>query len=196
MKDTVRSLAHAAERERRFGMLSLPHIKPLTDYVLDLRTRVLGDVPYFDPLDGGTAARVVFLLEKPGPKAAESGFISRNNDDWTAEYTFRFMQEAAIDRELTCLWNVVPGWNGSQKVKGSELEFGIQYLEQLLPLIPKASTLVWVGKRAQRAIPMLSRFGLRVLSSSHPSPKVRASMPSCWRSIPAEWARVHDHLSR
>jgi hypothetical protein len=48
-------------------------------------------VPDFDPLDGGVNAQVLFLLEKPGPMAAEdgkragSGFISRDNDDGTAE---------------------------------------------------------------------------------------------------------------
>jgi hypothetical protein len=37
-----------------------------------------------------------------------SGFISRNNDDRTAEATWDFMEEARIPRAATVTWNVVP----------------------------------------------------------------------------------------
>jgi hypothetical protein len=46
----------------------------------------------------------LFLFEKLGPMTAEaggSGFISRNNDDPTAEATFRFMEQAKIPRKLS-----------------------------------------------------------------------------------------------
>jgi hypothetical protein len=46
-------------------MLTLPHIAPLTAYAASLRLRGSVEVPEFDPLDGGTNARVLFLLEKP-----------------------------------------------------------------------------------------------------------------------------------
>jgi hypothetical protein len=85
-------------------MLWEPHIAPLTAYVATLRDRGMSEVPDFDPLDSGKDARVLFLFEKPGPKTSEvgggSGFISRNNDDPTAEATFRFMQEANIPRRF------------------------------------------------------------------------------------------------
>lgn len=80
-------------------MLGLSHIAPLTEYVAKLRLRGLGEVPDFDPLDGGIEARILFLLEKPGPMTAEggkrigSGFISRNNDDSTAAATIGFMRK-------------------------------------------------------------------------------------------------------
>jgi hypothetical protein len=82
------------------------------------------EVPEFDSLDGGVDARVLFLFEKPGPMTAEgnganrrvgSGFISRNNDDPTAEATFTFMRQANLPRKLTILWNVIPWW----KVRGA-----------------------------------------------------------------------------
>lgn len=77
-------------------------------------------VPDFDPLDGGIAAEVLFLMEKPGPRTdntgakghAGSGFISRDNDDPTAEAILRFMEEAGIARKRSILWNTVPWWNG------------------------------------------------------------------------------------
>ena len=47
------------------------HVEPLADLVAAIR-QAKGpeyDVPDFDPLDGGIAAEVLFLLEAVGPKA-------------------------------------------------------------------------------------------------------------------------------
>src|SRR5690242_12415653 len=91
--DYPRSMRDAGVRQRRRAMLTLPHVAPLTAYAAELRLRSSVEVPEFDPLDGGVDARVLFLLEKPGPMTADgsrfsgrsgSGFISRNNDDPTA----------------------------------------------------------------------------------------------------------------
>src|ERR1019366_4921133 len=92
--DCPRSLRDAEVRERRRAMLHHPHIAPLTAYAARLLQRGLGEVPEFDPFDGGVDAQVLFLFEKPGPMTVGgdgSGFISRNNDDPTAEATFEFM---------------------------------------------------------------------------------------------------------
>src|SRR5262249_9080241 len=112
--DRARSMRDAGVRERRKAMLCEPHIGPLTAFAAELRKRGLGEVPEFDPLDGGVDARVLFLFEKPGPMTAEhhgSGFISRNNDDRTAEATINFMRQAGIPRKLTVIWNLIPWWN-------------------------------------------------------------------------------------
>ena len=119
-------------RQRRRELLNHRHIAPLTAYVEELRKMDLGEVLDFDPLDGGVHALLLFLFEKPGPMTAESGnkkrvgsgFISRNNDDPTAEATFRFMQQAAIPRKLTVIWNVVPWWNSTRAVTEQELRCG------------------------------------------------------------------------
>jgi hypothetical protein len=72
-------------------MLGQSHIAKLTTYASKLREGGDVEVPDFDPLDGGGDARALFLFEKPGPMTAESGrrpgsgFISRDNDDPTAE---------------------------------------------------------------------------------------------------------------
>jgi hypothetical protein len=68
-------------------MLYEPHIEPLTLYAARLRESGF-DVPESDPLDGGVNAQVLFQFEKPGPMTASeggSGFVSRNNDDPSAE---------------------------------------------------------------------------------------------------------------
>ena len=47
-----------------------------------------------------------------------SGFISRNNNDPTAEAIFQFMEQAGIDRKLTLIWNAIRGWNDHQDREG------------------------------------------------------------------------------
>ncbi len=193
--DRPRSMRDPAERARRREMLALPHIAPLAAYAESLRNH--GEVPDFDPLDGGIHARVLFLLEKPGPMTAEkggSGFISRNNDDPTAEATFNFLKEARIPREITVLWNVVPWWNGTRNVTAEELRDGVACIRDLVGLLPDLRVVVLVGAKAARARPLLENAGYPILTSAHPSPVTRAAYREQWDAIPTEWARVHEYL--
>ena len=193
--DLARSLRSSKAIALRRLMLNEPHIAPLADYVQRLRDiHPAWEFPNFDPLDGGTNAEILFLLEKPGPMtsaaSAGSGFISRNNDDPTAQATFDFMKKADISRERAVIWNVVPGWNGTRKVTAAELKAGVVALRGLLPLLPKLHSIVLVGKKAQRALALVEPLGLRIFKSAHPSPLVFASQPNKWHAIPADWARA------
>lgn len=192
--DRPRSLADEAERQRRLDMLTMSHIKPLTDYADKLEHGDYGSVPYFDPMDGGINAKALFLFEKPGPKADSSGFISRNNNDATAQATFEFMQKLNIDRKAVCFWNVVPGWNGTIKVTSSELKAGVSCLDELFDLLPRLQVVMLVGKKAEKAKRYIKDPGLQVLTSYHPSPKVRSISPDKWHSIPQSWARVNEFI--
>lgn len=183
--------------EERRSILSQPHMKPLTAFTALLRKRGCGEVPEFDPLDGGINARILFLFEKPGPMTADaggSGFISRNNDDPTAEATFKFMEQAGIPRELTITWNVIPWWNGTRKVTGQELREGVACVRELTELLPKLRAVVMVGRKAAKAARHLDGSGLALFTSAHPSPLVKAKYPERWKAIPAEWANVRDFL--
>jgi hypothetical protein len=188
-----RSMRDPDVRERRRAMLRLAHIAPLTDFAASLR-RPSVEVPDFDPLDGGMDASMLFLFEKPGPmtavggKRVGSGFISRDNDDPTAEATFNFMNQAGIPRRRTVSWNVVPWWNGERKITTSELREGAECVRELIALLPKLRVVVLVGKKAARARPHLETKSLSLFTSAHPSPLVRASLPDRWKAIPLEWA--------
>ena len=70
--DVPRTLCLPDACRIRKSMLDLPHMAPLKAYAAALR-RPGTEVPDFDPLDGGVAARLLFLLEKPGPMTAEHG---------------------------------------------------------------------------------------------------------------------------
>lgn len=196
--DYPHSMRDAGVRQRRQAMLSESHMKPLTAYAAKLRSRGLGQVLDFDPLDGGVDARVLFLFEKPGPMTAEkggrkrpgSGFISRNNDDPSAEATFKFMQQAGISRKLTISWNLIPWWNETRKVTPQEMRDGAEALKELIRLLPRLCAVVMVGQKALRARPYLQTMCKELFSSAHPSPLVRAKSPDRWKAIPTEWAKV------
>jgi hypothetical protein len=123
-----------------------------------------------------------------------SGFISRNNDDPSAEATFEFMLKAGIPRELTISWNVVPWWNGIRKVTRAELIDGVKCVRELILLLPQLLAVVMVGGKAANARPYLESTGLRLFTSYHPSPLVKARYPERWNTIPSEWAKVRKFL--
>ena len=160
-EDAPYLLKDQAERERRIGMLTRPHMKPLTDYLASVRDRQGEEyrTPYFDPCDGGTQARALFLLEAPGPQAVGSGFVSRNNPDPTAKNLWRLMQDAGIPRQDTLIWNICPWYVGENghilPVRAKDIQEALPYLRELLDLLPHLQKIVLVGKRAQSAEPFI-----------------------------------------
>ncbi len=196
--DAPRTMHDPAVRAARRDMLGQPHIASLAAYARHLRAMGCGEVPDFDPLDGGIGARVLFLFEKPGPMTAAaggSGFISRDNDDRTAAATFDFMRQAGIPREATVIWNVIPWWNGTRKVTSEELHKGVEQAGELIRLLPGLRAVVLVGRKAARAEPRLAATGLTVFTSAHPSPVVHARWPALWEAIPGQWAPVRPILA-
>eukprot|EP01046_Picozoa_sp_COSAG06_P083618 COSAG06_NODE_30503_length_538_cov_0.355353_1_plen_129_part_10 len=65
-------------------------------------------VPAPDPLDGGVGARMLLLLETPGPAVLRTGFVTRDSANGTAANLFRFLAEAGLSRADTLIWNAVP----------------------------------------------------------------------------------------
>lgn len=191
-----RSMRSHGEIERRKAMLGMPHISPLAGYVSTLRNRLELEVPDFDPLDGGVEARALFLFEKPGPMTSEegrtsrtgSGFISRDNDDPTAEATLTFMRQAGIPRTETVLWNTVPAWNGTRQIAKEELLAGLACVDELVSLLPRLRVVVLVGKKAGKAKQHVKQLGCAVVTSTHPSPLVRARWPGKWAEIGQQWS--------
>ena len=192
------SIKYEPVRQQRSALHCEPHIAPLTACVDELRQRGLGEVPYFDPLDARVNAKILFLFEKPGPMTSSergslrtgSGFISHDNYGATAEATFRFMEEAAIPSDLTVTWNVIPGWNGTIDVTRDELSTGITCVDELVSILPNLKVIVLVGKMAEKAQSGLEQLGLKVLTSAHPSPRVRASFRIKWDEIPIKWTEA------
>jgi uracil-DNA glycosylase len=176
---SVYALRDPDEQRRRRELLQADHIVLLTDYVKHLRASLEGDqqIPYFDPLDGGTNASMLFLLEAPGPKAVESGFISRDNPDPTARNMTQLQLESGVSRRMTVSWNIVPWYVGSngriRPVNQKEINTGIESLKSLRPLLPNIRVVVLVGGKAQKAcLAVKELFNTPVLACSHPSQRV------------------------
>ncbi len=199
----VRTLCGQAAREQRNCLLIEPHMVPLVQFTNRLRATGHGIVPNFDPLDGGILAQALFLFEKPGPMTDDtrsgrsgSGFISRDNDDPSAKAITAFMLQAAIPREMTILWNIVPWWNGTRRIASVEHRAGIAALLDLVTLLSKLKVIILVGSRAHRAEQAIAHLGLPIFKTAHPSPIVRASRPQLWATIPDQWAAAMPLLTQ
>lgn len=157
--------------------LQAAHIKPLTDFVEEIRLECASrKIPDFDPWDGGINAECLFLLEAPGRNASK--FVSRNNNDETAKNFFLLNRKAGLPRERTILWNIVPWYIGNKDkskiraAKKQDIEEGTPYLRRLLEHLPKLRAVVFVGKKAQQADKVVREFRpkIEIFFSPHPSP--------------------------
>jgi uracil-DNA glycosylase len=139
------------------------------------------EVPFFDPSDGGINARILFLLEAPGPQAVRTGFISRDNPDPSARNLRQLL--APLPRHETVLWNIVPWYLGTGQriapVSRADRECSRPYLVRLIRLLPAIVTVVLVGKTAQHAREDLAQiWGGAIMDMYHPSNRVFNRWPS------------------
>lgn len=203
-----RDPAAIVEREKQ---LHEPHVQPLTELVESLRTNVQmsmtvpnfvpRDIPYFDPWDGGVNAECLFLLEAPGEKAKESGFISRNNNDETAKNFFELNEKVGIPRKCTVSWNIVPWYIGSgnsiRAAKTTDINLGMPHLLRLLDLLHRLRVIVLIGRKAQKAQEILSstRPGIKLFLSPHPSPLFINNKPGNKEIIIGVLRNVAEYIS-
>jgi hypothetical protein len=175
--DEPKSLGRPEVRDARKAMLHESHVATLTSFVDDLRLErgLTTEIPYFDPLDGGINAKVLFVLEAPGAKAVASGFISRNNPDETARNMFRLLKETGFNRVESALWNIVPWYIGSGKkiraARSEDIRTGFPHLINIANRLTRLKGVVLVGKKAGRVREMLAgQLNLPVWETYHPSP--------------------------
>ncbi|GAA5090736.1 hypothetical protein GCM10025760_16790 [Microbacterium yannicii] len=179
-----RALRDPAEISRRQLLLkSVPTASPLTAWVDDLVEARLAqglsaEMPYVDPLDAGTEARVLIVLEAPGPMTNASntvpgsGFISSDNDDATAENLWLARQEAGLV-EGAVIWNAVPWYLGptQHKPRVAEKAVGGRILRELVQMLPELHTVVPLGDHAKDTWRRFARprlgTGMRTIESYH-----------------------------
>jgi hypothetical protein len=156
---TPRAHRDRREVERKRILLDEPHIAPLTEYVRRLRAVHGPDsVPWFDPTEAGTEAPILLLFENPGRRAdvaQGSGFISADNDDRSAENTWRIFKEVGIDRRHDIVAsNIIPWYLGDERSIGTvrmrDLDEARPALQELLSLLPRLRVVVLFGRKAQR----------------------------------------------
>lgn len=176
--DEPKSLGRTEVRSARLARIRDPHVARLNRLVEVIRAeRDCGlGVPYFDPADGGEQAECLFVLEAPGARAVQSGFVSRDNPDETARNFLLLNAEAGIPRERTATWNIVPWYIGTTKriraATPSDVTSGWPYLRRALELLRGVRVVVLLGQKAQRIRPLLTsdQPEFTLISCPHPSP--------------------------
>ncbi len=138
-------------------------------------------VPSFDPSNGNEDAKYLFLLEAPGPRAVQSGMISLDNPDPTAENFRVQLSRAGITRDEIAIWNVVPWYIGDDAGYGiraataADVQAGMKYLEPLIAAMNNLRCIVLVGGAARRAHMRLSHITkARIVACHHPSARAHA----------------------
>jgi hypothetical protein len=166
------AMADVGSQAAKLQRVREPRVAPLNAFVDQLRIRRGGTIPYIDPDWAGIDAKILFVLLRPGPRAAESGLLSIENHDLTARYMLELLSEAAIPIDASAVWNIVP-WYGprSERVSSHDIAEGILYLNELIPLLPRLRSLVLIGRDAQSAEPSLKMpSDVRVFRAPHTSP--------------------------
>lgn len=188
------SLVTAEGRARRLALLAGIEFERLEAYRHDIDARH-GPTPHVDPLDGGTTARILLLLETPGPSGSAPRFVSRDNPTGTARNLTRFLAAAGIDRRQTLLWNAVPWIIHAEGARNraprpAEITAGLALLPGLLNLLPNLRAVVLAGRVAQRADTKLReiRPALSRIAMPHPS-------PTYVNTSPAVRVRIADALT-
>lgn len=175
-------LATAGSIQDRRGHLNAPHMAGLVKLRDQLAAVAPAHIPHFDPLDGGTLARCLLLLDAPGRRAADSGsaafagtgFVSRDNPDPSADNLRAALMDAAMPREATVIWNAVPWYIGTANKLAPTLARNWHEakpaLRQLVALLPSLQVVVLLGRKAERAEPLLRAEFTRLLVLKCPHP--------------------------
>jgi hypothetical protein len=157
-------------------------------------------VPDADPLDGGINARLLILLETPGPKVLGTGFVSRDNPDGTAANLFRFLAQAGIARSDTVIWNIVP-WliqtagERNRNPTRAEAAEGLCHLPDFLDLLPRLELAVVAGRKAEAAVGLLETRRIPCLTMPHPSPTYVCTSPDVALRISVCLAKASERLA-
>lgn len=183
------------ELETRGGLLGAAHVLPIETW---RRAVAAGRVmPHFDPADGGVEARMLLLLETPGPGAEPLRFVSRDNPTGTGANLRRFMDEAGIARRDVVIWNTVP-WvihepgTRNRPPRVGEIRDGLALLPGFLALLPRLRVAVLAGRVAAMAEPVIRRErpDLPILTMPHPSPTIVCTSPAIPARIRAALAEA------
>ncbi|MCP2015268.1 hypothetical protein L1280_002429 [Deinococcus sp. HSC-46F16] len=169
----TRTLRSEEVRQAKLGQIFAAPVGPLNQWAEQVQRESGRWLPYFDPADGGVAARVLLLLESPGPVVSRTRFVSVDNPDGTAENLRCLLHLSGLRRSDVVVWNAVP-WQMSEG--GVVTPRPAQYAEaapltrHLLTLLPELRVVVLVGRHAERTWPLVGS-ALPALTCPHPSPQ-------------------------
>ena len=148
-----RQMKYKWYREDQFQRRYEEHVAPINHLVDELAE--IGCIPYIAPIYGGKSARILSILSDPGRKADESGFLSIENNDATAERMYQILDLTGIDPENMMPWNAYP-WFINRKPTFEELEGGLTPLCRLIALTRDLRVVLLHGGTAHRSWDLLA----------------------------------------
>lgn len=192
-----KSLKDPAVLAARRALLESPHVAPIRALARRIADAQGAEVPDPDPLDGGINARLLLLLETPGPSIRGTGLVSRDNPTGTAANLFRFLAEAGLARRDTLIWNTIP-WvihaRGARNraPRRSEILAATPWLAPLVDGLPHLRVVILAGRIAGLLRPVLEalRPACCVIPVPHPSPTYVCTAPSVAERIRAGLAHA------
>ncbi len=178
--------------EHRYDTMVAP-INHLVDDLCDVGNGLIA--PYIAPIYGGIGARLLSVLRDPGPMAHNSGFLSLENDDATAETMCKLLSEVGIDVIDMVPWNAYP-WYINRQPNAAELDAGLAPLNQILDLLPKLQVVIIHGGTAQNSWKKFTRLypnivaerRLEIIETYH------TSRQAFWHRDPAVRESRRQHL--
>jgi uracil-DNA glycosylase len=206
MIDQPRLFKDRSEILLREAEIDSQRVTTLNNWVRKLRNRLGSNaiIPFFDPQDGGCEARILWLLEAPGPKATRerggSGFISCNNNDGAAQNTWETRNEAGVSRLLVAHWNVIPYYIGTDtKIRVyNQLDIAAvgPFILELINLLPRLKVVILGGVAARKVwqdfAPHYSK--LHVIECPHPSPTNLNTRPGNRDQIIKAWREALKYV--
>ena len=159
-------------RISKLARLDQDHVAVLSELVRSWRQGPDGrrTVPWFDPDGGGVRARVLLLMEAPGPhtlRDGDDGFCSEENADPTNRAMRAARARAGLDERECLKWNVVP-WTPTDRdgrwtsPRVADLEAARPALVAMLRRLPELRAVITFGA------PALSGL-MRALTSEPPT---------------------------
>ncbi|WP_175279516.1 hypothetical protein [Prescottella equi] len=144
--------------QRRYA----PSVRAINEYVDELRAARHVSIPYVAPSYGGVNARLLTLMQDPGPKTdlanvEGSGMICLENVDLSAARQKFFLNEAGIDVSEIVSWNAYPWRKPHPQTCQSDRE-AAEALRRFLLLTPYLEVVILNGTVAKRIWGVLEKI--------------------------------------
>jgi hypothetical protein len=179
-------MADVAFRDAQLAQVFDPRVRVVNELCDALSLEKPGvTVPYVAPHYNAANATILSLSSNPGPRAGGdggSGFLSRENDDPTAERMSQVFATVGLSDEHVLPWNAYPWYVHQAYPNGLPaglLNEGLDPLKRLLELHPQIRTVVAHGGDAKRAMrqfttkkrfaPFVAERSLKVWEARHTS---------------------------
>lgn len=176
------------------------NVRRINLFVDELRSQRHQNIPYVAPTFGGENARLLILMQDPGPKTQlntpdGSGMLCLENSDLSAARQKFFLNEAAIDISEIVAWNAYP-WPKPHPQTDSSNREAAEALRRFLQLTPYVEGVILYGRVAKNIWGLLKHLsppavaGIQTYPTFHTSE--RAVDPE--QNSVARIAEIHTNL--